>query len=185
MTEVHMVSIRKGSGMVVLGLLVLLAAWLVAAPQAQAGDFGFRKPITIDHTKVGNSGATTLTNYPFLYSVTDASLKSTANGGHVQNANGWDIIFRAFDADNPGTGINICGAGVSVCTLDHEIESYDPTTGKLVAWVRIPTLKAFSYTPAPLDTKIYIYYGASTIAGSTENPTGVWDANFNAVWHLK
>ncbi|TLY46583.1 MAG: hypothetical protein E6K59_00160, partial [Nitrospirae bacterium] len=185
MTEVRMVPIRKGPGMVVLGLLLLLAAWLVAAPQAQAGDFGFRKPITIDHTKVGNSGATTLTNYPFLYSVTDASLKSTANGGHVQNANGWDIIFRAFDADNPGTGINICGAGVSVCTLDHEIESYDPTTGKLVAWVRIPTLKAFSYTPAPLDTKIYIYYGASTIAGSTENPTGVWDANYNAVWHLK
>src|SRR5207302_9342021 len=107
MTEVRMVPIRKGPGMVVLGLLLLLAAWWVAAPKAQAGDFGFRKPITIDHTKVGNSGATTLTNYPFLYSVTDASLKSTANGGHVQHANGWDIIFRSFDADHPGPGTNI------------------------------------------------------------------------------
>src|SRR5439155_21890630 len=141
---------------------VLLAAWLVAVPNAQA--FSFRKPITIDRTKVGNAGApTTLTNYPMLYSVTDANLKTT--GGNVQNANGWDIIFRAFDADNPGA--NICGAGVSVCTLDHEIESYDPTTGKLVAWMRIPVLNTIS---ASSDTKIWIYYVDSGITASTQKP---------------
>src|SRR5439155_710829 len=72
------------------------------------------------------------------------------------------------------------------CALDHEIEEYDPTTGKLVAWVRIPVLKAFSYTtPAPLDTKIYIYYGNTDITTSTENPTGVWDTDFKGVWHVK
>ncbi|TLY19906.1 MAG: DUF2341 domain-containing protein [Nitrospirae bacterium] len=97
---------------------------------------------------------------------------------------GYDMIFRAFDSDNPGA--NICGAGVDDCTLDHEIEEYDPTTGKLVAWVRIPVLKAFSYTtPAPLDTKIYIYYGNTDITTSTENPTGVWDTDFKGVWHVK
>src|SRR5437870_867444 len=179
MTEVRMLPIRKGPGMVVLGLLALLAAGLAAAPEAQA--FDYRKPITIDHNKVGNSGApTTLADYPFVYDVTDANLKTTGNGGRVTNANGWDIIFRAFDADNPGA--NICGAGVTVCTLDHEIESYDPTTGKLVAWMRIPVLNTIS---ASSDTKIWIYYGDSGVTASTQNPTGVWDANYNAVWHLK
>src|SRR5438309_2614573 len=406
MTEVRMVSIRKGSGMVVLGLLVLLAAWLVAAPQAQAGDFGYRKPITIDRTKVGVSGTSTptLTDYPFLYSVTDANLKSTANGGHVQiaisgntatsnfgsgvggtvsvshiipstdtnrllmvgisaqsltsggipsvtsavwdptganqaltlvpscsvaNPNqaannkmwmyslvnpatgtltltvtfsggsgtigkvvgvqsfkgvnqtttlgtcvtaqggsttasvivtsatgqlvmdtvaknsiqnvqkdvsqtqlwktdisgstptgggstkpgaasvtmqwtsndvtlwaigavpinpvglGWDIIFRAFYNDPVGSDTCGLGAGVSDCTLDHEIESYDPSTGTLVAWVRIPVLQTQKASNT-YNTKIYIYYGNSNITLPTENPTpGVWDANYNAVWHLK
>src|SRR6266571_5969908 len=173
----------KGTGMVVLGLLVLLAAGLAAAPETQAQVFSYRKPITIDRNQVGVSGTstTTLSNYPMLYSVTDQDLRTTANGGKVQNANGWDIIFRAFDADNPGA--NICGAGVAVCTLDHEIESYAPTTGKLVAWVRIPVLNTIS---ASSDMKIYIYYGNSdTFTSTTENPTGVWDTNFKAVWHLK
>src|SRR5213594_2584715 len=69
---------HKGPGMLVLGLFVLMtAAFAAAPPEAQAGDFAYRKQITIDHTKVGTS-ATTLTNYPFLYSVTDLNLRSTA-----------------------------------------------------------------------------------------------------------
>src|SRR6266571_5013276 len=171
----------KGTGMVVLGLLVLLAAGLAAAPETQAQVFSYRKPITIDRNQVGVSGTstTTLSNYPMLYSVTDQDLRTTANGGKVQNANGWDIIFRAFDADNPGA--NICGAGVAVCTLDHEIEKYVATTGQLIAWTRIPVLNTIS---ASSNTVIYIYYGNSSITSSTENPTGVWDTNFQAVWHM-
>src|SRR3989442_367364 len=81
-------------------LLALLTAGLVAVPDAQA--FDFRKPIDINKEKVGTATApTTLSNYPMLYSVTDLALKTTGNGGNVQKALGWDIIFRAFDADNP------------------------------------------------------------------------------------
>src|SRR5207247_11435639 len=65
--------------------------------------------------------------------------------------------------------------------LDHEVESYDPTTGKFVAWARIPSVNTVS---ASSDTKIYIYYGNSDITSSTQNPTGVWDTNFQAVWHM-
>src|SRR5439155_13218154 len=86
----------------------------------------------------------------------------------------------AFDADNPGN--NICGAGIAVCTLDHEVESYIGTSGTLVAWVRIPVLKTQT---ASSDTVIYIYYGSLNNTLSTENPTGVWDADFIGVWHLK
>ncbi len=135
----------------------------------------YRKSITIDHTKVGNSGApTTLSNFPMLYSVTDTALKTTANGGHVTNSSGYDIIFRALDTTT-------CG-GPSNCTLDHEIEKYTATTGELVAWVRLPSVNAYS---ASSNTVIYIYYGNSSITTSTQNATGVWDSNFKGVWHLK
>ncbi|TLY39803.1 MAG: hypothetical protein E6K58_12865, partial [Nitrospirae bacterium] len=98
----------------------------------------------------------------------------------VNDPVGADIIFRAFDIDNPGN--NICGAGIAVCTLDHEIESYIGTSGTLVAWVRIPVLKTQT---ASSDTVIYIYYGSPNNTLSTANPTGVWDADFIGVWHLK
>src|SRR5207245_2620664 len=118
-------------------LLGLLTAGLVAVPETQA--FDFRKPIDINKEKVGTATApTTLSNYPMLYSVTDPALRTTTNSGNVQKALGWDIIFRAFDADNPGD--NICG-GAANCTLDHEIEKYDAINGILIAWVRIPVLR--------------------------------------------
>src|SRR3989441_908006 len=160
-------------------LLALLTAGLVAVPDAQA--FDFRKPIDINKEKVGTATApTTLSNYPMLYSVTDAAL-ITSPTGKVQSVNGWDIIFRAFDADNPGD--NICGAGVANCTLDHEIETYVAATGQLIAWVRIPVLRTQT-SPNP-STRIWIYYGDSGVSASTENKIGVWDTNFKGVWHLK
>ena len=82
----------------------------------------------------------------------------------MTSPSGYDITFRAADDKTK---------------LDHEIESYDGTTGALVAWVRIPTL---SYTA---NTAIYMHYGDSNISGSQENKTGVWDSSYKGVWHLK
>src|SRR2546428_13989342 len=139
-------------------------------------------PIAIKKEKgATTTSPTSLSNFPMLYSGTDLALKSTGNGGNVQSGNGWDIIFRAFDADNPGD--NICGAGVANCTLDHEIETYVAATGQLIAWVRIPGLRTQT-SPNP-STRIWIYYGDSGVSASTENKTGVWDTNFKGVWHLK
>src|SRR6266852_2185273 len=73
-----------------------------------------RKPITIDHTKV--SGGSDLTNFPMLFSVTDANLKTVANGGSVGKADGTDILFTASDG---------------VTKLSHEIETYSAATGQL------------------------------------------------------
>lgn len=139
--------------------------------------FSFRKSITIDRTKVPSSCGATMADFPMLYSVTDASLKTTAYGGHVTDANGNDILFRALDDATCGGG-----AGSSPCTLDHEIESYNGTTGQLVAWVRIPSLNTAA---ASSNTVIYIYYGNSGITSSIQNADGVWDANYVGVWHLK
>ena len=118
--------------------------------------------------------ATTLANYPMLFTVTDPDLRHTASGGKVTDLGGDDIIFKGLDATT-------CGAAPP-CTLDHEIERYVNTTGELVAWVRIP---AVNTTGAGSDTVIYMYYGNSTVTSPTENPTGVWDANYVGVWHLE
>ncbi|MHC4544674.1 MAG: DUF2341 domain-containing protein, partial [Planctomycetota bacterium] len=106
-------------------------------------------------------------NFPLLVNLSGDWLKTTTadtTNGRIQNANGYDIIFK----DTSGT------------QLDHEIESYDGSAsgGTLVAWVRIPTL---SYDT---DTVIYMYYGNSCISSSQENVTGVWDDNYVGVWHL-
>jgi hypothetical protein len=120
-----------------------------------------RKAITIDHTRV--SGGASLTNFPVLFSVTDANLKTVANGGSVGKTDGTDILFTAGD-------------GVS--KLDHELESYNPSTGQLVAWVRVPAL-----SPAA-DTVIYTYYG-NAAASNQQNGPGVWDSAYRGVYHLK
>ena len=52
-----------------------------------------------------------------------------------------------------------------------------PSTGQLIAWVSVPTVSASS------DTVIYVYYGNGS-AANQQNPTGVWDSNYEGVWHL-
>ena len=125
--------------------------------------FSYRKQITIQESQV--TCTADMTSFPVLIKITsDDELRTVGNGGHVQNANGYDITFRAAD-----------GATV----LDHEVEKYTASTGELVAWVRIPTL---DYND---NTTIYLYYGNSAITSPTANPAGVWDSNYKGVWHLK
>src|ERR1700757_3795061 len=118
----------------------------------------YRRPITINKTMVG--GGVDLTNFPVLISVTDAvNLKYP--GGHVANANGYDIIFT----DANGTPLNF------------QTESYTAASGIYVGWVKIPTLSA------SVNTTIYMYYGDATISTDQSLPT-TWDTSFVAVYHL-
>jgi hypothetical protein len=133
--------------------------------------FAYRNKITIPGTKV--YGTSNLANFPVLISLTDAHLKHTNYGGHVANANGWDIIFR-------GSNSTTCN-GTAPCTLYHEIESYDAVNGVLVAWVNVPVLPCDDAT----NTDIYIYYGNACINSATQEAGNVWDASFKGVWHLK
>src|SRR5262245_50642181 len=108
-----------------------------------------------------------------LVSVTDNDLRSAANGGNVTSAVGHDIAFMALDTTT-------CG-GSDACTLDHEIEGYEGASGSLLAWVRVPSVNAFT---ASSDTVVYLYYGDSSVTASTERKAGVW-MDHKAVWHLK
>ncbi|MFW9880345.1 MAG: DUF2341 domain-containing protein, partial [Candidatus Thorarchaeota archaeon] len=119
--------------------------------------FSYYKVITIDHNKVSGTGDHI--NFPVLISIIDSKLDDNAQ------PDGDDIAF----ANN-------------TAWLEHEIEQYDPsysaTEAQLIAWVRIPLLSASS------DTIIFMFYGNSTMS-SRENPTSVWDSNYEGVWHLK
>ena len=118
--------------------------------------FNYYKTIIIDHNKV--EGTSDLVNFPLLISILDSDLKNDVQ------ANGNDIRF-ANESD----------------WLDHEIEvfnqSYDDTYAQLVAWVRIPSLSPVT------DTLIYMYYGNSTMV-TQENPSGVWDNNYEFILHM-
>jgi subtilisin-like proprotein convertase family protein len=129
-------------------------------------EFGYkyRKQIKILDSMTPAGCTSDLSNFPVLIDLSGDWLKTEANGGNISHPYGYDIIFKAEDGETK---------------LDHEIEKYDGVNGTLVAWVRIPTLKVNA------DTVIYMYYGNPSITSPTANPTGVWDSNYAAVWHLK
>lgn len=128
------------------------AAWYNAS-------WTYRRPITIDHTKVATSSS--LSNFPMLFSVTDSELKYTSFGGRVGNTDGTDMLFT----DSSGTKLN------------HEIEKYSSSTGETLVWVNVPTLSGTS------DTVLYLYYG-NTGAADQQNATSTWDSFYKAVYHL-
>jgi len=134
----------------------------VGSEEDGACAFAYRKAITIDADYVsGTSGS--LTDFPVLINISsDNDLRTYANGGHVLDSNGYDIIFRDSSQGQ----------------LDHEIEKYTATTGELIAWVRVPTLSKSS------NTTIYMVYGNCDIATSKEDVPGVW-SSYRAVWHLE
>ncbi len=144
----------------VLGITALLFLFSSQKAQAQLSGYSFRKAVTIDYNRISGSG--NLSNFPLLISLTDNDLRTTTNGGNVQNANGYDIAFTAADG---------------VTQLDHEIEKYVATTGEFQAWVRIPTLSG------TVDTDIYIYYGNHDVS-TDPSATSTWNSNYEGVWHL-
>jgi hypothetical protein len=105
--------------------------------------YQYRRTIVLGHANVPN---TDQADFPVLISGVYSYLATVGSGGLVQSPNGYDIIFSS----DPEGGSK----------LDHEIDSYDPVTGTVAFWVRIPTL---SHT---VDTIIYLFYGNPNITGS-------------------
>ncbi len=113
----------------------------------------YRKMITVDHTMVADD----LHNFPVLLSVTDSDLRDKAQD------DGDDILFMD-------------GSGVAT-RLYHELEEFDGSTGRVVAWVN-----ASSLSPT-VDTICYMYYGNMGSADQ-QCPEKVWDSNYEAVYHM-
>jgi biopolymer transport protein ExbB len=122
----------------------------------------YYRAITIDNTKV--MGSANLTDFPVLVKITSNNdLRTTGNGGKVQNANGYDIIFSSTSD------------GSSPLAFDREV--YDATTGKFIAHVKVPTLSHNS------NTVIYLCYGDNTIT-TYQGGTGAWHSGYEAVFHF-
>jgi thermitase len=141
--------------------LTMNAAATVTATFSPVGGTGWytswsnRKPITILHGEV--SGGASLTNFPVLI-----SLASDANLAQLAQASGNDILFTGSDG---------------VTKLSHQIESYTASSGRLVAWVQVPSVSSTA------DTMIYMYYGNPS-AANQQQAAQVWDSNYLGVWHF-
>jgi hypothetical protein len=118
-------------------------------------DYGwqYRKQITIDHTKVLDD----LTNFPVLISTTDTNLlqKTQTDGGDIMFMNDIGVSTRVY----------------------HDLESYDASSGTLIAWAKIPFLSSIN------DTVFYMYYGNPDCINQAY-PEKTWDSNYEAVWHM-
>lgn len=115
--------------------------------------------LMIDHSKV--DGASALTDFPVLISITHEDLKTHNNGGDVTHPSGYDIGFT----------------DISGRMLHHQIEEYDGTTGSYLAWVRVPTLSAIE------NTEIHILYGKATVI-TNPSSSNVWTEKYKSIWHM-
>lgn len=102
----------------------------------------FKKQLTV---LAGDVTGGPLTNFPLLVSITDTDLKENAR------SDGFDIFFTKSD----GTTV-----------IPYERESYDNTSGELIAWV----LTDLSDT---VDNNFFMFYGNPN-ATDQQNPTAVW-----------
>ena len=136
----------------------LLDAAVDTGPVPDAQDCSgpcFRRSITIP---AANIGSTTLGNFPFLVALSG----DTAIAQHAR-PDGFDIAF----ADAGGT------------RLDYERQVFDKTSGKLLAWVHIPSLVTGA------DYTLYMSYGDAQQGVDQQKPTAVWPVSqYAGVWHL-
>lgn len=139
---------------------VALALGVTLQAASAEAAFAFRKPLVVRGARIV---AGPHADFPVLVSLVDPNLRTVANGGNVRSPQGHDIQFRANDL---------------VTILDHEIESYTPATGTLVAWVRLPSLTTAT------DVTIQLYYGDPGVRCALNNPARVWDASYRYVYHL-
>lgn len=116
--------------------------------------------ITIQASKVSTNDQT---NFALLFTGYFNELRPVANGGGVQSANGYDIVFAA---DAAGT-----------TPLNFERVIWNTATGQVEFWVQVPTV---SHT---VNTTIYILWGDATVTTDQQTASAVWDANYMAVYH--
>lgn len=123
-------------------------------------EFKFRKEVQFDQSKLVSNAS--LKDFPVMINIQDNDLKSVSNGGNVISEKGFDIRFTKAD-------------GVSL--LDYEIESYNPQTGELLAWVKMDELSSIQTAP------VFIYF--SNKYAADESSQNAWNKTYRGVWHLK
>jgi signal peptidase I len=109
------------------------------------GTWANRKPIVLDAAQVDAD----INDYVLFVDLIDARLQSAAQ------ADADDIVFTGADGTT---------------RLDHVVETYDPGTGTLRAWVRVPVVSS------SVDTELFIYYGNPT-ATDQNDPVAVFGSN--------
>ncbi|HUU99632.1 MAG TPA: DUF2341 domain-containing protein, partial [Bacteroidales bacterium] len=137
--------------------LVFLLSFISTYSQWLTG-YQYRKTVTIPAAQISGGPHT---DFPVLVTITDADLRTMGNLGLVQNANGWDIVFSIDHST----------------VLNQQVESYNPVTGQITAWVRIPTLSGGA------NFVFYLYFGNASVV-TDPSTTATWSSAYKGVWHL-
>ena len=121
------------------------SSWSAAATtldaSAYSNNYLYRRRIRIPSTSGVSSG------FPLLVAITDANLKSVANGGKVVSSSGFDIRFE----DENGT------------KLKHILDTYVDTTGQIRAFVLLNSDAA---------SALFMYFGKTGISGTEADSAG-------------
>ena len=138
----------------------------VAIPQLSVTRYSFPFSCFSYYRKIDIKGSMvssgSVTNFPMMVNITDPTLKSVENGGHIANNAGYDIYFAS---DAAGTQ-----------PLEYQLDDYDPSTGQLVAWVKMTSLNT-------TNSSIYIFYGNYSITFDAST-SDVWGSDYVGVFHM-
>lgn len=149
-----------------------LLFFLFALPAfgAFANGYTYKRVLTQDHTLVVTNDQT---NFPIYFTYTDATLKTVANSGHVQNTVTSTVPYsHTIPAD-----LIITDTDCST-VLKFEIEFYSATVGTVTGYFKKGTL---SHT---VNALFCMYYGNASVTTDQSDPHNVWDANFVSTWHF-
>lgn len=81
------------------------------------------------------------------------ALRSVAEGGHVEDGDFRDLRFETASGQ----------------LIRAEVESYDPATGTVTAWLYLAGFRA------GVDYQVLLYYGRSDLAVGQSDPAGCWN----------
>ncbi|MBE7175180.1 MAG: DUF2341 domain-containing protein [Mucilaginibacter polytrichastri] len=156
---------KRNFFMLVLFLVPALSA-LAQFTLSNGQNYLYRRSVTIPKANV--SGAANLANFPVLLDITLADLRSKSNCGKLSNEQAYDIEFTLSGATT---------------ALAYDIDSYTPATGRLLVWVRIPSLAASGSTSAS-TTLDFFYGGTGNVRTTNPSSSATWSSNYQGVWHL-
>ncbi|MBN1181303.1 MAG: DUF2341 domain-containing protein, partial [Bacteroidales bacterium] len=138
---------------------VISCNFSVAINDIDYGCFEYKRKLTINSALV----MADLENFPVLVYTTLPEFKHTSYGGHISHFNGYDISFST-----DSNGFNI---------LPHQLDYYEPSTGKIAIWVM------FSELDGDANTNFYMHYGNSNIDRDISNDT-IWSSDWVGVFHM-
>jgi hypothetical protein len=150
--------------------VMLIAGWVIysnfgtsteskANEQTGLPDFNWRRKLSFNNELV--KGGETLLNFPLLIQLSDPEFRSIANGGKVAHPKGYDIRFTKADG---------------LTTFPSQLDSYNPLTGEISAWVLLDTLSEKS------AKNLYVYYSNASIR--SELPNILWSDAYRGIWHM-
>ena len=170
---------RLSSFKFVFTTLILCCQLADAYSQNWVSGYNYRRKISINKSKVtptviiygqGNTEKLDLVNFPVMIEVNSDDLIHVPGscGNKIQNIEGKDVTFTLEGSSTP---------------LSFQLDYYNAATGKLICWVKVPTLSADGSSTTA--TSLHFYYGSAKLHNpyNAEN-LNTWSTDYKRIWHM-